>query len=78
MNCEQCQPTLRNETEAFRGLASEFGCRLKDKRRRHVEDFFFADLDLTVADRNRRNHRSLFSHREFAKHLAEAAAQASS
>ncbi len=46
--------------------------------RRHVEDFFFADLDLTIADHYRRNHRSLFSHREFAKHLAEAAAQAGS
>lgn len=43
------------------------------RSRRHHEDYFFADLDLTFQDRAWGVGRSLFSHREFATHLAEAA-----
>ncbi|OWK46876.1 carbon-nitrogen hydrolase family protein [Fimbriiglobus ruber] len=46
------------------------------RSRRHVEDYFFADLDLTYADKNWGVGRSLFSHREFGKYLSEAASEA--
>jgi predicted amidohydrolase len=43
------------------------------RSRRHKEDYFFADLDLSFVDKGWGVGRSLFSHREFSKHLAEAA-----
>jgi predicted amidohydrolase len=43
------------------------------RSKRHREDYFFADLDLSFVDKGWGVGRSLFSHREFAKHLAEAA-----
>ena len=46
------------------------------RSRRHREDYFFADLDLTFHDRAWGVGRSLFSHREFARHLADAANEA--
>jgi predicted amidohydrolase len=46
------------------------------RSRRHVEDYFFADLDLSYTDKNWGVGRSLYSHREFARYLAEAAEQA--
>ncbi|HET6572599.1 MAG TPA: carbon-nitrogen hydrolase family protein [Fimbriiglobus sp.] len=43
------------------------------RSRRQKEDYFFADLDLSYTDTNWGVGRSLYSHREFADHLAEAA-----
>jgi predicted amidohydrolase len=43
------------------------------RSRRHREDFIFADLDPEVTDRAWKVGRSLWSVREFHKHLLEAA-----
>src|SRR5262249_45702825 len=43
------------------------------RSRRLVEDFIFADIDTTVADRNWKVGRSLYSFRELGKHLQDAA-----
>ena len=43
------------------------------RSRRHVECEVFADLDVSGEDRSWKIGRSLFSHREFAKYLDEAA-----
>lgn len=43
------------------------------RSRRHVEDFFFADIDTQVTDTTWNVGRSLFSWREFESHLREAA-----
>jgi len=43
------------------------------RSRRHVEDYFFVDLDLSYTDKNWGIGRSLFSHREYGRFLQEAA-----
>jgi len=48
------------------------------RSRRLVEDFIFADIDTTIADRNWKVGRSLYSFRELGKHLQDAAASAAS
>jgi predicted amidohydrolase len=45
------------------------------RSRRHQEDFFFADLDLSFADKNWGVGRSLWSAREFGELLRQAAAR---
>ncbi len=43
------------------------------RSRRHVEDFLFCDIDSTISDGSWGVGRSLFSYREFASHLRDAA-----
>jgi predicted amidohydrolase len=43
------------------------------RSRRHVEDFIFADIDPTIADKNWNVGRSLWSAREFGRMLMDAA-----
>ncbi len=47
------------------------------RSRRHVEDFIFADVDTTIADKNWKVGRSLWSAREFGQMLIEAAKEKS-
>jgi hypothetical protein len=44
------------------------------RSRRHKEDFIFADIDPTVQDKSWGVGRSMYSIREFQKHLLEALA----
>ena len=44
------------------------------RSRRHVEDFLFADIDTTIADRNWNVGRSMWSAREFGQQLMKIAA----
>ena len=46
------------------------------RSRRQTEDYFFADLDFGFADKGWGVGRSLYSHREYGKFLADAAAEA--
>ena len=46
------------------------------RSRRHVEDFFFADIDPAVVDRTWAVGRSLYSWREFSTYLRDAAGSA--
>lgn len=46
------------------------------RSRRMAEDYFFADLDLSFADKNWGVGRSLYSHREYGRFLDEAATEA--
>ena len=44
-----------------------------NESRRHVEDFFFADIDTTITDKSWGVGRSLWSAREFGSLLLDAA-----
>ena len=45
------------------------------RSRRHVEDFFFTDIDLSFTDKSWGVGRSLYSHREYGEFLAKAVAE---